>query len=273
MSSRATCPLVAAGSLRSPLNAVSLGRHEGTPAVNITTRAAVSVVIATGLLAPLRAAGAEGHQDTSLSGTDVLSRMVEVYRTCRSYRDTGVVRTVYFEGTGQRTQELSFKTAFVRPDSFRFEFTDTFYGKTTRYIVSQQGADVRKWWDLEPGVQTLASLDMGLAGATGVSGGSAHTIPSLLVPETVSGRSLKDMTGVKRLDDARCGGAVCVRLEGVYAGDKRTLWIELGSFLLRRIDSAHVFPTFRTETTTSYEPTVNEAIPLDVLAFDPPLTQ
>jgi len=238
-----------------------------------TTRATAIFVLALGVLAPLRAAGTADPSSASLSAPDVIARVVAAYRTCATYRDTGVVRTVFFEETGQRTQERPFKTAFVRPDSFRFEFTDTFYGKTTRYIVWQQGADVRKWWDVEPGIRSLQSLDMGLAGATGVSGGSAHVVPSLLFPETVSGPSLKDMTDVKRLENAPCGSAVCARLEGLWKSEKRTLWIDLSSFLLRRIDSAHVFPTFRTEKVTFYEPTVNEAIAPDVLAFDPPPTQ
>lgn len=174
------------------------------------------VVLALGVLAPLRAAGAGDMTSASLSGPDVVARLVAAYRTCATYRDTGVVRTVYFEATGPRTQDRPFKTAFVRPDSFRFEFTETVLGKTTRYIVSQQGADVRTWWDVKPGIRTLQSLDMGLAGATGVSGGSAHVVPSLLLPEGVSGRSLKDMTDVRRLDNAPCGSAVCARLEGLW---------------------------------------------------------
>jgi hypothetical protein len=234
-----------------------------------TTRATAIFVLGLGVLAPLRAAGAGDPSSASLSGPDVVARVVAAYRTCATYRDTGVVRTVYFEETGQRTQNRPFKTAFVRPDSFRFEFTDSFLGKTTRYIVSQQGADVRRWWDVEPGTRTLESLDMGLAGATGVSGGSAHVVPSLLLPEAVSGRSLKDMTDVKRLDDAPCGSAVCARLEGFWGREKRTLWVDLGSFQLRRIDSATVFPKFRTEQTTTYEPTFNQAVSPDSLSFDP----
>jgi len=234
-----------------------------------TIRATATFVLALGVFAPLRAAGTGDLSSASLSGPDVVARVVAAYRTCATYRDTGVVRTVYFEETGQRTQDRPFKTAFVRPDSFRFEFTDTFYGKTTRYIVSQQGADVRKWWDVEPGIRNLQSLGMGLAEATGVSGGSAHVVPSLLLPEAVSGRSLKDMTDVKRLDDAPCGSAVCARLEGLWGGQKRTLWVDLSSFVLRRIDSATVFPTFRTEQTTFYEPTFNQAVPPDSLSFDP----
>ncbi len=237
--------------------------------MTITTRATATIFLALGMFAPLRATDTGDPSSASLSAPDVLARVVAAYRTCATYQDTGVVRTVYFEQTGQRTQDRPFKTAFVRPDSFRFEFSDTFYGNTTRFIVFQNGADVRRWWGIEPGIRSLKSLNMGLAEATGVSGGSAHVVPSLLLPEVVSGRSLKDMTDVKRLDDAPCGSAVCARLEGLWGGQKRTLWIDLSSFLLRRIDSSTVFPTFHTEQTTFYEPTLNQAISPDSLSFDP----
>ena len=44
--------------------------------------------------------------------------------------------------------------------------------------------------DVKPGVRDHESLDFALIGATGVSVGSAHTIPRLLMPDTVNGRKL-----------------------------------------------------------------------------------
>jgi hypothetical protein len=234
---------------------------------------AVTLALAFALFTPFRATAAEPSPSTPLSGSDVLAHMAQTYATCRSYSDTGVVRIVYFEEGRQRTEERPFKTAFVRPDHFRFEFTDTFLGKSRRYIVWQQGLDVYTWWDIKPGQQTLSSLDLGLAGATGVSGGSAHTVPSLLLPGVVSGRSLRELTDITRLEDAACGTATCAQVEGLYGKQTRTLWIELDTFLLRRIDEATTFPSFRTERTTTYSPTVNEVIPPEILAFDPPRPQ
>jgi hypothetical protein len=214
--------------------------------------------------------GADVHAAATPSGQEVLVRAVKKYATVTTYRDVGVVRIVYIESGGRRTEERPFKTAFVRPDKFRFEYTETHpFGRVTRYVVWQRGPDVRKWWDVEPKVATLPSLDTGLAGATGVSGGSAHTVPRLLLPGSVTGRSLGDMTEVKRLSDAECGGDTCARVVGIYAGSKRTLWISLRSFLLRRDEWENTFPDFRTESTITYEPVADEPIPAESLAFNP----
>ena len=215
--------------------------------------------------------GADVREGTTLSGPEVLVRAVKKYANVTTYRDSGVVRIVYIEGWGRRTEERPFKTAFVRPDKFRFEYTETHpLGRVTRYVVWQRGPDVRKWWDVKPKVETLPSLDAGLAGATGVSGGAAHTIPRLLLPGSVTGRSVGDMTQVERLSDAECGGDTCARVVGIYAGSKRTLWISLRSFLLRRDEWGTTFPGFRTESTITYEPVADEPVPAESLSFDPP---
>lgn len=50
----------------------------------------------------------------------------------------------------------------------------------------------------------------GARGATGVSGGSAHTVPALLMPDEVGGRSLAELAdSAERLADETVEGAVC----------------------------------------------------------------
>src|SRR5581483_3621770 len=127
-----------------------------------------------------------------MTAEDILTTAEAAYARCRTYADTGCVRTVFLEPDG-RTDFVSttpFETAFVRPDRFRFEFS-THHPKTTefsRYIIAASGPEVQAWWDIRPGVERPESLAMALAGATGVSGSAAHTVPSLLMPDRVTGR-------------------------------------------------------------------------------------
>ncbi|MCX6930594.1 MAG: hypothetical protein NT154_46420 [Verrucomicrobia bacterium] len=44
--------------------------------------------------------------------------MATTYPTCKSYRDSGAVTNVF---SPQHTDVKPFRTAFVRPDQFRFE--------------------------------------------------------------------------------------------------------------------------------------------------------
>src|SRR6516165_1850998 len=111
----------------------------------------------------------------------ILAALAETYATCTTYRDTGRVETKFCRpGQRARTSIQPFTTAFVRPNCFRFEFRDRFGDapdEWNRYIVWAGAGSVRSWWDIQPGVEEVESLDLALASATGVSGSSAHTVP------------------------------------------------------------------------------------------------
>ncbi len=101
--------------------------------------------------------------------------------------------------------------------------------------TSSRGDDVRRWWYVSPGVEKRESLSLALAGATGVSGGSAHTVPILLPPNEISGRSLSELTELKPLVVAKLGQVDCFRIEGKFGDQPLTLWIDRQTFLVRRI--------------------------------------
>jgi outer membrane lipoprotein-sorting protein len=206
----------------------------------------------------------------ALKAQDVLDRMAKVYAGCKSYRDSGVVKTVFIQDANNHTVEKPFTTAFVRPDRFRFEYKEKQDGQERRYLVWRKGKEVQTWWDIKPGIEKPESLDLALAGATGVSGVSAHTVPALLLPNEVGGRRLTDMTGAKRIEDAKLDKVDCFRIEGKYADSPMTLWIDKKTFLVRRIDSQQKFGNFRTEATTTYDPVTDDEIPDKKLEFDPP---
>ena len=213
-----------------------------------------------------------------LEAQDILDRMAKVYADCESYHDSGVVTTVFVSATGNRTVEKQFTTAFVRPDRFRFEYTEKKWAGQAlgdiffRYLVWRNGEAVQTWWDVKPGVEKPPSLGLALAGATGVSGGSAHTVPSLLLPKEVEGWRLTNITQVKRVEDAKLDKVDCFRIEGNghRADNSMTLWIDQKTFLVRRIDEQNKFDDFRTVDTTIYDPVTDEEIPDKKLEFDPP---
>ena len=51
------------------------------------------------------------------SPQELINKMAYVYSSCKSYKDEGVVTTIFFGDDGrQRTVKKPFTTAFVRPD-------------------------------------------------------------------------------------------------------------------------------------------------------------
>ncbi len=110
--------------------------------------------------------------DSSRSGPTaetILAQMKQTYANCQTYQDTGVVTTTFIQSSGNWIDEKPFLTAFVRPDRFRFEYKETQSSAEYRYIIWLNGAEVLSWWDVTPGIKTEESLDMAIAGATGVS--------------------------------------------------------------------------------------------------------
>jgi hypothetical protein len=225
----------------------------------------------------------------------ILAALSETYSTCASYMDTGEVVSL-----GAYPTTRPFRTAFVRPDWFRFEFRDRFDEADPwhSYVVWANESDVRVRWDIRPQVEQAESLRLALAGATGVSGGAAHTIPSLLMPDLFGPHPLTRLADVTSLPDEMLAGVACYRLVGraVYPqldpgeAERRcteaqrlygvslghceheplTLWIDRGTFLIRRIEESVRSGAYSWETVITYEPRVGVQISEAVLRFDPP---
>ena len=218
-------------------------------------------------------AGAAHSQDESASARQIMDQAISTYASCDSYLDEGEVRTLFLTPRGKRTEVKPFSTAFVRPTDFRFEFRDRVGDGEedwTRYIVWRSSEAVKTWWTIRPGVKTAEDLPLALAGATGVSGGSAAVIPSLLLPE-MSGMRYTSLTGLKLLGEEKVNGSDAYKIEGQDRGGRTlTFWIDKASLLIVQLYERTKFPDFETEQTTIYKPRVNVEIAAEKLAFNAP---
>ncbi len=189
--------------------------------------------------AALTGVAADKEFTDGLTAQQILDKMAAAYATCKSYRDSGVVTNDFGPRPGsgatypRHVDVKPFRTAFVRPDLFRFEYDNPTPEKS--YIIWAKRGDVRTWWYVKPGVEKQPSLGEAVAGATGVSSGSAHIIPSLLLPDRIGGRKLTAMTDLKRLPDEVVEQTLCFKLEGKYVNRPTTLWLEKADFLLVRM--------------------------------------
>lgn len=204
-----------------------------------------------------------------LSASQILDRMAAAYSQCETYVDTGTVTTVFKSADGTWTEVKPFATAMVRPDQFRFEYSEE--GEPdSRLVVWRNGREIRTWWALTQEAEQAESLGLALAGATGVSSGSAHTIPALLMPEEVEGRKLTDLQQVIRSEDEDLGAHKCFTLEGLYAGRGIRIWIDQDSYLVRRLDGTSEFADFSTAETTVYQPVIDGDVSPVLLEYDAP---
>lgn len=70
---------------------------------------------------------------------EILAAMANRYARCNSYRDDGRVVTRYFQQRRPYSTIKPFKTAFVRPEQFRFEFRSRHGDARKTGIVTSSG--------------------------------------------------------------------------------------------------------------------------------------
>jgi hypothetical protein len=223
--------------------------------------------------------------DAALPAATILLRMKKLYAGARSYRDKGEVTIATIIEGGRAGNQLPFATAFLRPQRFRFQFTDRGLGeRSSSYIVWSDPSDIRSWWDAKPGVRRPGTLQAALDAAAGISNGASIRVPGMLMPDVVGAGA--PLVGAERVEDGSDHGVVCFLITGktrvtpytttmsgrsvVVKDESVTLWIERGTFLLRKVEERKTLENYRSEIVTTYSPEINVEVPAAELAFGVP---
>ncbi len=206
----------------------------------------------------------------AMSAQEIIDRMVEVYASCRTYSDEGEVSTEYV-GMLSSPPSQPFFTAFVRPASFRFEFSRRRPNDGLDRFIAWKDRDMeRSWWPSNLG-RREAGLEAMLLGVASLSAGASLTIPSLLSPDLVGGSSiLTSLDELRLTGEDKVDGRKAFKVEGRFQGQTLKLWIDRQEFLIIKIHRRMKIGTFALETTTKYKAQVNGDISLDKLDFNPP---
>lgn len=165
---------------------------------------------------------------------NLLRRMADAYAGCKTYRDEGVVSTTFFAAR-KRTERLPFSTRFDRTRGFLFEFRSR-RGEDDwdQYAVWSENGSARRWWSLMPGRMEADSLGLALAGGTGISGGSAHRVPHLLMPELSRGG--REPAPAETMACPEASQRNCVVVERPYGfGSSEQIWIDADALLIRKV--------------------------------------
>jgi hypothetical protein len=175
------------------------------------------------------------------SADAILARVAQTYATFRSYTDRGVV--LRYLSPDAPPNETSFETAFARPALFRFAFVSHHPYPPLRHIawpavIWSDGVDSYSRYDYglgPPQTTNVGSLEMAIAGATGVSGGAALTVPRLLMPE-INSFSIADLTSSTVIGVESVEGESCYHLVGEAPRiGPIHVWIGTKSALLRKV--------------------------------------
>jgi hypothetical protein len=170
----------------------------------------------------------------------LLQRVAQAYSAMKSYQDNGRVALVNGDDP---SFQIDFATLYKSPSLFRFEFSRPHPYAPLRHVVSKYvvGFDgsvaysQNERYQEAPRLETRSDLQTAIAGATGISSGSAHSISCLLLPE-VSGFSILDLVDVRMDEATQIDGIPCYRVLGNSPrGGAWDYTIETDSLLIRRI--------------------------------------
>ena len=208
-----------------------------------------------------------GQQPPALSAQQILDKMVSVYASCSSYRDTGEAKEVVREL--DTTILRPFSTAFVRPSQFRYEFREDSRLRSIDYVIWQNGASVKSWWTIRPEVRSYETLDEALAAAAGVSRGSSIDVPSMLFGDFHDKHVIQTLSQLTLMKEEVVSGRPAYKIKGMdWRNREMTIWIDKENFLLlKRFAIIQPANTPAAEETTTYKPEINIAIAADKLAF------
>jgi hypothetical protein len=161
----------------------------------------------------------------SMTAEEIITKMEKRYSHFHSYRDTG-----YFTGRSKEAP-TRFKTYFVRPDHFRFEWTWPYTltdinsdNSLTEHRVlfhdmiwsNSEGAFQRyEGTTINAGeIQKEDSLDLAVSGAHGASLGAASTVVDLLLDRTLY-YGFPKLKKLRLLPETRFAGILCYRIKGL----------------------------------------------------------
>lgn len=172
------------------------------------------------------------------SARALVAAVMARYRALGAYTDEGQVSM----RLGRGEHVLTFDTAADARGNFRFAFRSPhpfapLRHRVTTHVVGRCTGQAYLY-SLTPDGQArredAASLDLAVAGATGISAGAAHTIACLLYPD-VGGWTLAQLKRPRRRAPRWVEGVLCHRVTGLQGRTPVVLDIGVDDLLIRRL--------------------------------------
>ena len=212
-------------------------------------------------------------QNIKLTAKEIIEKMIETYKNSISYQDTGIViETTFSEKLGKIVNKKPFKTYFVRPNLFRFEWKESFYpGKRMyRCVVWCNGKDTYTYWQTGK-LERMRNLKDGILANAGVSSGSSYTVPSMLIFSEES-FILKNLVIEKITNEEEINRTLCYVIQAKHKTRKKKyfIWIGKKDFLLRKLKRDIITPNLKGFSEEIHQNIrINHEIPLHIFNLKP----
>lgn len=173
---------------------------------------------------------------------ELYARVTAAYAGCISYQDEGVQRTTFYSSdfnAGSCVQLKRFSTRFDRERGFLIEVRQQCGNSWSHHVIWNEGGHARLWSDLKPDAAHIDSNEIPLRSAlarfTGVTGGLAVRVPTLLMPELFTS-IIPRRPGLRMIQEPHAAAAGYLVLERTGAsGRQMNLWIHATTYMIHRI--------------------------------------
>lgn len=172
----------------------------------------------------------------------LLDAVAEKYGAMASYRDEGVLEVRAQDPETPIKVEITFSTAFSRPERMRVDWTEKrSRARTGNYVLAVNGASRALYWGELKQYEQPQSLLIALTEASGLSYGAAGNIPNLLQGKHAVGSVLRLLSNKTIEREEPFDGVHCVVLSG-EAGRLGTyrVWIGKEDLLIRKLEQRPV---------------------------------
>ncbi len=195
---------------------------------------------------------ANGVAQKHVDGNDIVKKMTEAYGSTKSFRGAGTgtfpanmqafagkqVEEIIVADYPTKTKNVSFEINFVRPGKFRFEWTNQGVKTDRPWIFWSDGKGTFSWRSSDTDISTYVLGTVPDAGwaISDATMGSMGVGPIML--DTLNGSKesfgFSKMTNARLVREERVGGRACYVIYGFIMGQPHALWIEKGTYALRR---------------------------------------
>lgn len=176
-------------------------------------------------------------KDTQLTVHQVIAKMGETYKNCKSYMDIGLIEQSLIVNSGEKyIMKSPFKTYFTRPNFFRFEWKHQIHpeGQKFLYVVWSNGNETYTYNEPDK-FRKNTSLEAGIMACAGISKGGSITVPLMLINQEKSIVS-NNLIEEALIREERINETECYVIQGKHrrTGSEYTLWIGKNNFLLKK---------------------------------------
>ena len=171
----------------------------------------------------------------ALQPHDIVKKMIRTYGELSSYQDTGTIESTMVSQVKEHKSVTRFSIAFQRPNILTLTWIDSKSKNLTRSYLTSDGARTLTYFGNTNQYVLNPSLEIGIAGATGISGGATQIVLPLLRGTSLFA-ALSDLQLVKR---EVLNGKPCYVITGKLSSNHSyRLWIDRQRFLLRRVEQS-----------------------------------